>query len=637
MEEKEHMFCCRKLYFYTFVKCLMNSTEKLALRALKEQAFLVAGGDVMKQAQELLRKYFGYSSFKEGQAKVIASLLQGRDTLAIMPTGAGKSVCYQIPALLFSGVTLVVSPLIALMKDQVDALNALGIPATFINSSLKQSELRSRLEDARSGRYKLLYVAPERLESEDFLQLVQTLDVSFLAVDEAHCVSQWGHDFRPSYRKIVPFIEVLPRKPVIGAFTATATVEIKGDIERFLALDSANVFVTGFNRENLSFSVLRGENKKDFVRDYLQTRPGQSGIIYAATRKEVDQLNELIKSKGILCGKYHAGMKEDERVRSQDAFLRDDLPVMVATNAFGMGIDKSNVRFVIHYNMPKNMEAYYQEAGRAGRDGDPGECILLFGAQDILLQKFLIEQTVYSPKRKTHEFNKLQIMTDYCHTPRCLRKYILDYFGEEGVDETCGNCGSCQDDRELADITVEAQMILSCVVRMRESFGTVMVAEVLKGSKNKKVLQFGFDRLSTYGLLKQYTLQETKDLINLLVAEGYLTLTEGKFPVVRLGRKAAAVLKNGEKVWQKMRAKIERKPDDTLFEKLRSLRKEIADRENIPPYIVFADSTLREMSENCPLDNQAMLNIKGVGEQKLQRFGEKFLQVVREHKETCVQ
>ncbi|MBS4029924.1 MAG: DNA helicase RecQ [Clostridiales bacterium] len=591
----------------------------------------------MKEAQELLRKYFGYPSFKEGQAKVIASLLAGRDTLAIMPTGAGKSVCYQIPALLFSGVTLVVSPLIALMKDQVDALNALGIPATFINSSLKQSELRTRLEDAEQGRYKLLYVAPERLESEDFLQLVQTLEVSFLAVDEAHCVSQWGHDFRPSYRKIVPFIEVLPKKPVIGAFTATATVEIKGDIERFLALDNGNVFVTGFNRENLSFSVLRGENKKDFVLDYLKANPGQSGIIYAATRKEVDQLNELIKSKGIPCGKYHAGMKEDERVRSQDAFLRDDLPVMVATNAFGMGIDKSNVRFVIHFNMPKNMEAYYQEAGRAGRDGDPGECILLFGAQDILLQKFLIEQTVYSPKRKTHEFNKLQIMTDYCHTPRCLRKYILDYFGEEGVDETCGNCGSCQDDRELADITVEAQMILSCVVRMRESFGTVMVAEVLKGSKNKKVLQFGFDRLSTYGLLKQYTLQETKDLINLLVAEGYLTLTEGKFPVVRLGRKAAAVLKSGEKVWQKMRAKIEKKPDDTLFEKLRNLRKEIADRENIPPYIVFADSTLREMSESCPLDHQSMLNIKGVGEQKLQRFGDQFMQVVREHKEACIQ
>jgi ATP-dependent DNA helicase RecQ len=594
------------------------------------------GGDVMKEAQQLLRKYFGYPSFKEGQANVIASLLDGRDTLAIMPTGAGKSVCYQIPALLFSGITLVVSPLIALMKDQVDALNALGIPATFINSSLKQSELRTRLEDAGKGRYKLLYVAPERLESEDFLQLVQTLDVSFLAVDESHCVSQWGHDFRPSYRKIVPFVEVLPNKPVIGAFTATATVEIKGDIERFLALDNANVFVTGFNRENLSFSVLRGENKKDFVLDFLQSNPGQSGIIYAATRKEVDQLNELIKSKGILCGKYHAGMKEDERVRSQDAFLRDDLPVMVATNAFGMGIDKSNVRFVIHFNMPKNMEAYYQEAGRAGRDGDPGECILLFGAQDIILQKFLIEQTVYSPKRKTHEFNKLQIMTDYCHTPRCQRKYILDYFGEEGVDETCGNCGSCRDDRALADITVEAQMILSCVVRMRESFGTVMVAEVLKGSKNKKVLQFGFDRLSTYGLLKQYTLQETKDLINLLVAEGYLTLTEGKFPVVRLGRKATAVLKNGEKVWQKMRAKIEKKPDDTLFEKLRSLRKEIADRENIPPYIVFADSTLREMSESCPLDNRAMLNIKGVGEQKLQRFGEQFLQVIREHKEDSV-
>ncbi len=591
----------------------------------------------MDRAQNLLQKYFGYPSFKKGQAMVIASLLEGRDTLAIMPTGAGKSVCYQIPALLFSGVTLVVSPLIALMKDQVDALNALGIPAAFINSSLKQSEMRARLENAREGCYKLLYVAPERLESEDFMHLAQTLDVSFLAVDEAHCVSQWGHDFRPSYRNIAPFIEALPKKPVVGAFTATATVEIKGDITRFLSLKNADVFVTGFNRENLSFSVLRGENKKDFVLEFLRSNQGQSGIIYAATRKEVDQLYELIKSKGIPCGKYHAGMKEDERVSSQEAFLRDDLPVMVATNAFGMGIDKSNVRFVIHYNMPKNMEAYYQEAGRAGRDGDPGECILLFGAQDILLQKFLIEQTVYSPHRKNQEFNKLQIMTDYCHTPRCLRKYILDYFGEEDVEGNCGNCGNCRDERELADITLETQMILSCVVRMKESFGTVMVAEVLKGSKNKKVLQFGFDKLSTYGLLKQYTLQETKDLINLLVAEGYLTLTEGKFPVVRLGRKAVPVLKNGEKVWQKMRAKIEKKPDDALFEKLRSLRKEIADRESIPPYIVFADSTLREMSESCPLDNQAMLNIKGVGEQKLQRFGEQFLQVIREHSQACDQ
>ncbi len=586
---------------------------------------------MLEQAQELLQKYFGYPAFKAGQAKVIDSLLAGEDTLAIMPTGAGKSVCYQIPSMMFPGITLVISPLIALMKDQVDGLGGLGIPATFINSSLRNSEVVKRLEQARLGRYKLIYVAPERLESEAFLELSAGLDVSFMAIDEAHCVSQWGHDFRPSYKRIANFVDRLGTRPVLGAFTATATEEIKKDIVTQLALRSPQVYVTGFDRENLLFSVVRGENKRDFLLDYMKINGSKSGIIYAATRKEVDTLYELLRNKGYRCGKYHAGMKDSERAESQEAFIHDDLPVMVATNAFGMGIDKSNVRYVIHYNMTKNMEAYYQEAGRAGRDGEPGECLMLFGAQDILLQKFLIEQTVYSPARKVNEYHKLRTVTDYCHTPRCLRKYILEYFGEEGVPQQCGNCGNCNDDSELIDITIEAQKILSCVVRMKERFGAGMVAEVLKGSKNKKLLQLRFDRLSTYGLMAEYSLQEIKDLINLLGAEGYLYFTEGKFPVVKMGKKASAVLKHNEKVWQKKRRPKEVRRDDNLFELLRKLRKGIADREKIPPYLVFSDGTLREMSERLPVDRHTMLGIKGVGETKLARYGDEFLAVISEY------
>lgn len=578
----------------------------------------------MEEARVLLAKYFGYPEFKPGQDRVIESLLEGKDTLAIMPTGAGKSVCYQIPSLLYAGVTLVVSPLISLMKDQVDGLCLLGITATFINSSLRAREMRERLGQARLGRYKLIYVAPERLESEDFAELVKELQIGFLAIDEAHCVSQWGHDFRPSYRKIPDFIRQLPKRPVVGAFTATATPDVKEDIVKLLELCEPNVFVTGFDRENLSFSVLRGENKKEFILEYLKANR-QSGIIYAATRKEVDNVFEILSKKDIRCGRYHAGMREAERAASQEAFLRDDLPVMVATNAFGMGIDKSNVRFVIHYNMPKNMEACYQEAGRAGRDSEPAECTLLFGAQDILLQKFLIEQSVYNPKRKMNEFAKLQVMVDYCHTERCLRKYILVYFGDEGVAEHCGKCGNCRTDWEVTDITVDAQKVLSCVFRVRERYGAGMLADILKGSKNKKLLQFELDKLSTYGLLPEYSQQEIKDLIGFLVAEGYLRLMEGQYPIIKLGKKAAAVIKGNEKVYRKKQKKKEVFRDDLLFEVLRKLRKEIADREKIPPYLVFSDGTLRELSELRPGDLEAMLQVKGVGEAKLRKYGQQFL------------
>lgn len=585
---------------------------------------------MLKTAQQLLNKYFGYPFFREGQEQIVNSILKGRDTLGIMPTGGGKSICYQIPALVFPGVTLVISPLISLMKDQVDNLNSLGITATFINSSLEQNEVESRINDAKQGKYKLIYVAPERLESPRFRSLIKLIGISLLAIDEAHCISQWGHDFRPSYRSIAPFIKELHDRPIIAAFTATATEEVIEDITNLLSLKKSNVFITGFDRENLSFSVIRGENKKDFLMRYLENNREQSGIIYAATRKEVEKIHELLSKKGYSVGKYHAGLRDEQRIRNQEDFLYDDIKIMVATNAFGMGIDKSNVRFVIHYNMPKNMEAYYQEAGRAGRDGDPSECILLFSPQDPILQKYLLEQTIFSPERLSNEYKKIQIMVDYCHTPRCLRKYILEYFGEENASEECANCSNCNDESEVTDITLQAQKIFSCIRRMREQYGSGLVADVLKGSKNKKVIQLGFDSLTTYGLMKDYTLKEIKDIINVLISEGYLQLTEGQYPIVKLQAKAIPVLMGQESVLQKIRIRNEKATvDDTLFELLRNLRKEISQVEKVPPYIIFSDSTLREMCEFLPTSRASMLAVKGVGETKYINYGSQFLNVIQ--------
>ena len=598
----------------------------------------------------LLRRYYGHDSFRPGQAELVDAILRGRDVLGVMPTGAGKSVCYQIPALMLPGVTLVVSPLISLMKDQVAGLRQLGIDAAYINSSLPWPEYREVLRRARAGAYKLLYVAPERLENPEFLEVLGEVPVPLVAVDEAHCISRWGRDFRPGYMQIADFVGGRPRRPVVGAFTATATEEIREDIVDLLRLRDPVCVTTGFDRPNLYFDVLRPPDKLRWLVDYIRRRPDACGIVYCATRRTVESVCEELCSRGLSAARYHAGLPDEERRKNQEDFVCDRVNVMVATNAFGMGIDKSGVGYVIHYQIPLNLESYYQEAGRAGRDGGPAECILLYAPRDVETAKFIINNAAANELLTDEEAERmrrnnlalLRRMQTYCLSRRCLRGGLLEYFGEN-APARCGNCGNCREQGEERDITIIAQKILSGVARVQRQYphglGMTNIVHMLHGSREKRVLELGLDRLSTYGLLRGVKRTEIREYIGYLTNGEYLRLTEGDYPVLLLGPRARAVLFGGEKVLYAGREPVPAAPEPLpgpppaaagLYETLRALRASLADRGHVPAYVIFTNAVLSEMARRRPRTPEELRRIPGIGEVKAARYGETFLSAIRD-------
>lgn len=600
---------------------------------------------------DILKKYFGYERFREGQECLVDNILAGRDVVGVMPTGAGKSICFQVPAVLFDGITLVISPLISLMKDQVNALTQVGIKSAYINSSLTPTQYCNALFNARAGVYKIIYVAPERLLAEDFLSFAQNAEISMVTIDEAHCISQWGQDFRPSYLKIVDFINCLKKRPIVSAFTATATAQVRDDIVSSLSLDNPEVLVTGFDRKNLYFEVQKPGDKFVALSGILRERNGKTGIIYCSTRKTVEEVCKRLIMSGYKATRYHAGLGDNERKDNQDDFIFDRQQIIVATNAFGMGIDKSNVSFVVHYNMPKNIESYYQEAGRAGRDGEPADCILLYSGQDVRTNMFLIESgkdteyadTETAKQVRERDRERLKEMTFYCHTNDCLREYILRYFGENTVN-FCGNCGNCNTNFETIDITTEAQKILSCITRAEEKYGIKTIIDILRGSKSEKILRSGLYRLSTYGIMVKESEKRIRAIINHLVLNEYILITSDEFPTAKLGRNASEILFKGKHLQMKLSKEIEKKPgkpdkkvsatinavSSTLMDKLKKLRLTIAGEQKVPAFVIFSDAALTDMCMKLPSDDSEFLNVSGVGQVKLERYGERFLKEIAE-------
>ena len=604
----------------------------------------------MLDKKTVLKQYFGHSSFRFGQEMVVDAILQRRDALCVMPTGAGKSICYQVPALIFDGATLVVSPLISLMKDQVNSLTQNGIYAAYLNSSLTPVQYSKVISNIKNGIYKIIYVAPERLAVPGFLDACRSIKVDLIAVDEAHCISHWGQDFRPSYLKIAEFVNALDYRPVIAAFTATATDEVKDDIEYSLKLKSPFRMTTGFDRPNLKFEVLRPKKKFEQLLEILDKHTNDSGIIYCATRKIVEELGHKLNDNGFSVTTYHAGLEDDVRKKNQEDFVYDRKSIMVATNAFGMGIDKSNVAYVIHYNMPKDIESYYQEAGRAGRDGTSAECILLYNSGDVHTNQFLIEHSEPNPDLtieqqdllRDRDYDRLKRMTFYSTTNTCLRNFILDYFGEKSSNY-CGNCSNCLTQFEEVDITIEAQKILSCIKRTGERFGKKMICDILRGSKNEKILRSGLDTQTTYGLMKEYKESQVQDIIEFLEFEGYIQSVGNEYPTLAITNKANAVLFYNEtivmkqakpKVSSKKKAQKEKTTeivDRSLFAELKALRRELADENNVPAYIVFSDATLIDMCKKLPTTTEELLEVSGVGKVKLELYGDRFLQILKSY------